>query len=96
MLTIYKLPNNQGKHLCRTEKKNILVVDDDPDIRELISLLMDMEGHQVAELDIGKSVLSQISSQRPDLVLLDAILGDADGRDICRLLKTCRKPVAFR
>lgn len=67
--------------------KKILVVDDDPDIREVISIILDMEGFKVAELDNGMGVLSEVKLNRPDVILLDVMLGDADGRDICKLLK---------
>lgn len=67
--------------------KKVLVVDDDADIREIISTILDMEGFKVAELDNGMGVLSEVKRNRPDVILLDVMLGDADGRDICKLLK---------
>ncbi len=70
-----------------TYSKKVLVVDDDPDIREIISLILDMEGFTVCGLDNGREVLDRIQSCRPDLILLDVMLGDSDGRDICKILK---------
>lgn len=69
-------------------QKKVLVVDDDKDIRELMHLILEMEGYAVTELDNGHDVLDAIQVWRPDVVLLDVMLGDTDGRDICKLLKS--------
>jgi len=69
------------------ESKKILVVDDDQDIREIIMYILESEGYQVSGLDNGSGVLKTVSQIRPDILLLDVQLGDADGRDICRELK---------
>lgn len=78
-------------------KKKILVVDDDHDIREIISLILIEEGYLVTGLNNGRSVVKNIQNDRPDLVLLDVQLGDVDGRDVCKELKgasdTCAIPV---
>lgn len=67
--------------------KKILVVDDDPDIREIMMYILESEGYAVAGLDKGQAVLQTVHEMRPDMVLLDVQLGDMDGRDICRELK---------
>jgi DNA-binding response OmpR family regulator len=69
-------------------QKKVLVVDDDKDIRELMHLILEMEGYAVTELDNGHDVFDAIQVLRPDVVLLDVMLGDTDGRDICKLLKS--------
>jgi DNA-binding response OmpR family regulator len=67
--------------------KNILVVDDDQDIREIITIILESEGYHVSGLDNGEAVVKTIHKTRPDIVLMDVQLGDRDGRDICRELK---------
>jgi DNA-binding response OmpR family regulator len=67
--------------------KKILVVDDDRDIREIIMMVLESEGFEVAGLDNGTAVIDTVQQFWPDLVLLDVQLGDRDGRDICRDLK---------
>jgi DNA-binding response OmpR family regulator len=67
--------------------KTILVVDDDPDIREIIMMVLEGEGYHVAGLDNGTAVIETVQQIRPAMVLLDVQLGDLDGRDICRELK---------
>lgn len=70
-----------------TQNKTILVVDDDEDIRSVISYILQDEGYQVAELGNGSHVIETVLSVHPDMILLDVMLGDADGRDICKHLK---------
>ena len=69
------------------DSKKILVVDDDPYIREIIMIILELEGYNVAGLDNGKAVINAVQQIRPDIVFLDVQLGDSDGRDICRELK---------
>jgi len=68
--------------------KKILLVDDDQDIRDAISFILDMEGFDVLSLDNGRDVLSSIYKYRPNLILLDALIGELDGRDICKEVKS--------
>ena len=67
--------------------KKILVINDDEDIRDIMRLILDNEEYEVNEVANGHEVNSAISTTRPDVILLDVLLGDADGRDICRELK---------
>lgn len=68
--------------------KNILVIDDDQDIREIIMLILEDEGFHVTGLNNGSAAISTIQETQPDMVVLDVQLGDSDGRHICRALKT--------
>lgn len=67
--------------------RKALVVEDDADIREIIMMVLDMEGYRVTGLDNGHQVVQLVQQERPDIVLLDVMLGDTDGREICRALK---------
>jgi DNA-binding response OmpR family regulator len=67
---------------------NILLVEDDHDIREVMMLVLGLEGFKVTGLADGYHVAETVRRERPDIVLLDAMLGDMDGRDICRVLKS--------
>jgi len=71
-----------------SDVKKVLVVDDDIGIRDIIKLILDDEGYEVNELDNGHQVDSTIACWVPDVILLDVMLGDMDGRDICRHLKS--------
>lgn len=68
--------------------KRVLVVDDNEDILSVISIVLDMEGFEVKCCDSGRGVTDAISSFSPDVILLDIMLGDMDGREVCRALKS--------
>jgi DNA-binding response OmpR family regulator len=69
-------------------EKRILIVDDDDDIRFVIKTILDDEGYAVSELNCGRNVLHTVDQLHPDVILLDVMLGDMDGRDICKDLKS--------
>ncbi len=71
--------------------KKILVVDDDKDILEPLSLILESEGYAVDAISKGKDVYSRIGSFKPDLLLLDIFMSGTDGREICRMLKRNNK-----
>ena len=68
-------------------KKRILVVEDDRDINELIRYNLEREGFEVLSLYDGGQVVDMVLTRKPDLVLLDLMLPERDGLDICRELK---------
>ncbi|WDF54507.1 response regulator [Mucilaginibacter sp. KACC 22063] len=67
--------------------RRILAVDDDKDILEIIQFILEDSGYQVDTLSDGRKVYEKISEQKPDLILMDIMLGTADGRDLCRNIK---------
>jgi len=66
----------------------ILAIDDDHDIVEIMRMILEEEGFEVATLTNGLKVLDFIRTSRPDLILLDVMLGGVDGREICTQIKT--------
>jgi len=68
-------------------KKTILVVEDEPDIRELIRYNLEQEGFAVAEAPDGEAALAYARRTAPALVILDLMLPGADGLEICRRLR---------
>ena len=58
---------------------SVLVVDDDPDVRALVSTLLGRAGYLVAEAPDGRAALKALYGQRPDLVVLDVNMPDLDG-----------------
>ncbi|MGD0336728.1 MAG: response regulator [Candidatus Omnitrophota bacterium] len=65
----------------------ILIVDDDPDIRDILKLTLSEEDYDVIEAADGEEALRAINSKSPDLVLLDYKIPKLDGRQVCRLVK---------
>lgn len=71
--------------------KKILVVEDDEDIMELISFNLKKEGYSVVKALTGEEALKQVQSASPDIVLLDVMLPEIDGLEVCRNLKSDSK-----
>ena len=68
--------------------KRILVVDDEPDILELVRFNLVQEGFRVDTAVDGAGALERIAVDRPDLVVLDLMLPDQPGTEICRKLRS--------
>jgi len=64
--------------------KKILIVDDEPMIRKAIHLALEKEGYEVVEAETGAEALRRIELSKPDLILLDIMLPDVSGFDVCR------------
>jgi two-component system OmpR family response regulator len=75
----------------------LLVVEDEPNILELLSASLRLAGFEVATATGGLQALQVAQRQRPDLVVLDVMLPDLDGFDVARRLRTgdARTPVLF-
>jgi two-component system KDP operon response regulator KdpE len=65
----------------------VLVVDDEPAIRRFLRVSLSAHGYAVFEADSGQAALSAVTSDRPDLIILDLGLPDIDGIEITRLLR---------
>lgn len=65
-------------------KEKILIVDDDSNIAELISLYLTKEMYDTMMLEDGEAVMQALDSFRPDLILLDIMLPGKDGYQVCR------------
>jgi two-component system phosphate regulon response regulator PhoB len=66
----------------------ILVIEDEADIRQVLTYNLRLEGHEVADAESGQAGLAMAQEKRPDLVLLDIMLPDVSGLEICRKLKS--------
>lgn len=74
----------------------ILVVDDDPRMRELIAYVLGKEGFAVREAANGRLALAAVATKRPDLVLLDVLMPEMDGISVCRQLRASGDlPIVF-
>ena len=68
-------------------KSSILIVDDEPDITRLIAWNLQQAGHQTAVVHTAHDALDAIDRSIPDLVILDLMLPDLSGTEVCRRLK---------
>ena len=68
-------------------KEHILVVEDEEDILELMKFNLMKEGYHVSTAVTGEKALQAVTKNPPDLIILDLMLPDADGFEVCRRLK---------
>jgi len=73
----------------------ILVVEDDRDIGELVSRYLQKAGFAVDLISSGREALTAIRERPPDLVILDLMLPQVDGLEICRILRSDKKTAAI-
>jgi DNA-binding response OmpR family regulator len=79
---------------CIVPVSTVLVVDDEKNIVELLRLYLSREGYQVEVAYDGQTALEKVRSLRPLLVLLDLMLPDMDGFEVCRQIrKTSNVPI---
>ena len=69
-------------------KQKILIVDDEPDIRELIEYNLKKEGYQVFTASNGQEGVAEAKRSHPDLIILDIMMPKMDGIEACRVLRT--------
>src|SRR4030043_115217 len=68
----------------------ILVVDDDPDIREALTMILEAKGYQVVSVGDGVEGLANLKAERPDLMILDLLMPKMDGFAVCKELQDPR------
>lgn len=84
---------DDGPALPRAERERpkVLVVDDEDDIRRLLRRVLTEKGYDVVEAGKGVEALSLVRSEIPDVILLDAMLPEVHGFDICRRIKGSKR-----
>ena len=75
-------------------KTVVLVVEDDADIRELVRLHLEQEGFGVIEAADGRRALDLVRTRRPALVILDLMLPEVPGLEVCRALRAAEETAA--
>ena len=68
-------------------RAHVLVVDDEPDLLELVQYNLAAAGYDVTCVSSGEEALAAVGSVRPELVILDVLLPGMDGLDVCKTLK---------
>jgi CheY-like chemotaxis protein len=77
-------------------KKKILVVDDEPNLVELLKAVLDLEGYEVASAYNGQEALNKLETLKPDLVLLDMMMPGMSGREVCEKIRQNPKTKALK
>lgn len=79
-----------------SEKQHILVVDDDPHIRQIVRMALARAGFAISEAPDGLSGLEAFAQVKPDLVLLDVLMPELDGIEVCKRLRAISQvPILF-
>jgi two-component system alkaline phosphatase synthesis response regulator PhoP len=71
--------------------KKILLVDDDPDLVEAVSTILESKGYAVAAAYGGVEGLKKARTENPDLIVLDVMMPDKNGYEVCKELKADKK-----
>jgi DNA-binding response OmpR family regulator len=83
----------------KVSSAKILVVDDEPQVTEIVETFLSSAGHEVFIDNVAASGLRRAKELKPDLILLDIMMPEIDGYDICNNLKndpeTANIPVLF-
>ncbi len=91
LLTLQLYRKQTGSRMNR-----ILVVDDDPHIREVVQFALDKEGFGTIEARNGVEALERFEAEQPDLMVLDITMPELDGTEVCRRIRqTSKKPIIF-
>src|SRR5688500_14573192 len=67
--------------------ERVLIVDDDPDIVRLVTYNLIQAGFEAVSAATGQQALEIVRQQSPDLIILDVMLPDVDGMEVCRTLR---------
>ncbi len=68
-------------------KRKIIIVDDDRDTREMLTLAFELEGYEVSQAANGLRLISSLHVDKPDLIVLDVMMSWIDGFELCRSIK---------
>lgn len=76
--------------------REILIVDDDPNVHDILRMYLEKDGFRVRSASDGMAGVAHVQSDPPDLVLLDIMLPDIDGYEVCRRVRAERDlPIIF-
>lgn len=73
--------------MSRTASKKILIVEDEPDILHLLTLYLEKEGFRIRTAGTGVQALKLVKEDRPDLIILDLMLPELDGLEVCKKIR---------
>jgi len=69
------------------KRPHVIIVDDDRDTREMLTLALELEGFEVGQAANGLRLISAMHVDRPDVILLDVMMSWIDGFELCRAIK---------
>ncbi|MFL5343992.1 MAG: response regulator transcription factor [Hyalangium sp.] len=79
-----------------SERPSILVVDDDPHLREVVSFALEQAGFRVEQAENGREGLARVQRALPALIVLDLMMPELDGLEMCRQVRRAHEvPIVF-
>jgi two-component system OmpR family response regulator len=79
-----------------SERPSILVVDDDPHLREVVTFALEQAGFRVEQAADGRAGLAQVQRSAPALIVLDIMMPEMDGLELCRQVRRAHEiPIVF-
>lgn len=66
----------------------ILTIDDDPDVLELLALMLNMHGHRVLQSKDGEGIIEMIMEHNPDLVIIDILMPGVSGGSVYQMIRS--------
>ena len=78
----------------KVKKKKVLIVDDEENIVELIKFNLQKNGYETIEAYNGKEALNLVENEKPDLLILDWMLPEVDGLEVCKKVKNIDKTIS--
>ena len=80
----------------RTTMRKVLIADDDPHIREVVCFALGRAGFETVQAAHGTAALRAVSTEKPDLVVLDVLMPELDGVEVCRVIRQSSSvPILF-
>jgi len=89
------LSNTIINEFCSCYMTKILLIDDDPDVRMVMSRALSKQGYEVDTASRREEALAKLAVALPSLILLDVLLSGTDGRELCREIKADKKTQAI-
>ncbi len=68
--------------------KKILIVDDEPDVLNVLEKKLGIEGFEIIKADCGQTAIEKAAQEHPDMILLDIVLPDFDGSEVVQRIRT--------
>ena len=84
----FDILNNIRKYYGSVMKKKILLVDDEVDLLQFIKYRLESFGYEIVTLTTGEEALAWLATNIPDLILLDIVLPNIRGEEVCKRLKS--------
>jgi DNA-binding response OmpR family regulator len=95
-VTPANLNRNPSDRIFSRMSKKILVVDDEPDALELIAFNLKAAGYSVITAETGNDAIKKARAYLPDLILLDLMIPETDGIEVCKILRRDEQPPELR